>query len=130
MKTSIVRARIDEVLKARATDVLEQHGLEMSDAIRLFLRQVVRRGGLPFPVRDKSSRVVSEKYASAKEQRAPQLAGARSTDSRLAKELDLDLLIEHRALTTGERLAAFLAHSRQIARLQDAGELLRQQPIT
>jgi addiction module RelB/DinJ family antitoxin len=51
MKTEVVRARIESELKAQAAAVLAANGLEFSDAIRLFLRQVVRKGGLPFPVR-------------------------------------------------------------------------------
>ncbi len=62
MRDSIVRARIDGSLKERASEVLREHGLEMSDAIRLFLNQVVRHRGLPFPVRDPAVRVVSGKY--------------------------------------------------------------------
>jgi addiction module RelB/DinJ family antitoxin len=61
MKDSIVRARIDSDLKAEAAAVLKAHDLELSDAIRLFLRQVVRRGGLPFSVRDPHIRAVSAK---------------------------------------------------------------------
>jgi DNA-damage-inducible protein J len=56
MKSSIIRARIDDVLKAQARAVLASCGLEMSDALRLFLIQVVNRGGLPFPVRQVSRR--------------------------------------------------------------------------
>jgi addiction module RelB/DinJ family antitoxin len=37
-------------LKAQARAVLAACGLEMSDALRLFLIQVVDHGGLPFPV--------------------------------------------------------------------------------
>jgi addiction module RelB/DinJ family antitoxin len=111
MKTSLVRARIDEDLKEQATDVLEQNGLEMSDAIRLFLIQVVRKGGLPFSVRSKRA-----------------VPGGRRRPSRLANELDLDLLNEHRALSPTERLNVFLAHSRQMAQLQAAGEALRPGP--
>ena len=108
MKDSLVRARIDEDLKEQATDVLKQNGLEMSDAIRLFLIQVVRRGGLPFSVHSK--------------RRVP---ASRRRKSRLANEMDLDLLNEHRALSPTERLNAFLTHSRQMAQLQAAGEALR-----
>jgi addiction module RelB/DinJ family antitoxin len=61
MKTEVVRARIESALKAQATAVLADSGLEMSDAIRLFLRQVVRAGGLPFPVKGGGVRVVSGK---------------------------------------------------------------------
>jgi DNA-damage-inducible protein J len=60
MKTEVVRARIETDLKVQAAAVLADSGLEMSDAIRLFLRQVVRIGGLPFPVTS-AARVVSGK---------------------------------------------------------------------
>jgi DNA-damage-inducible protein J len=50
MKSSVIRARVDDCLKAQARAVLAACGLEMSDALRLFLIQVVDQGGLPFPV--------------------------------------------------------------------------------
>jgi len=64
MKTEVVRARIETDLKAQAAAVLAASGLEMSDAIRLFLRQVVRSGGLPFSVRSSGPRVVPAKLLS------------------------------------------------------------------
>jgi DNA-damage-inducible protein J len=51
MKTAEVRSRIEPMLKQRSSEVLTSIGLDMSDAIRLFLRQVVEVGGLPFAVR-------------------------------------------------------------------------------
>jgi len=60
LKTTDVRCRIDEDLKNRATEVLNACGLSISDAMRLFLRQVVTTQGLPFEVR-----VPSEKTARA-----------------------------------------------------------------
>jgi DNA-damage-inducible protein J len=53
MKDQIVRARIEGGLKSQALKVLASHGLDLSDAIRLFLRQVVARGGIPFPIRNR-----------------------------------------------------------------------------
>lgn len=63
LKTTDVRCRIDEDLKERATAVLNACGLSLSDALRLFLRQVVTTQGLPFEVR-----VPSEKTARAMKQ--------------------------------------------------------------
>ncbi|MCO7613614.1 MULTISPECIES: type II toxin-antitoxin system RelB/DinJ family antitoxin [Pseudomonas] len=60
LKTTDVRCRIDEDLKVSATAVLNACGLSLSDAMRLFLRQVVAVQGLPFEVR-----VPSEKTARA-----------------------------------------------------------------
>jgi DNA-damage-inducible protein J len=49
-KDSVVRARIDSDLKAQAAQVLSGCGLELSDAIRLFLQQVVLQEAIPFPI--------------------------------------------------------------------------------
>lgn len=51
LKTTDVRSRIGPEIKARATAVLASCGLNLSDAIRLFLRQVVVHEGLPFEVK-------------------------------------------------------------------------------
>jgi DNA-damage-inducible protein J len=51
MKNAVVRARIDARLKANAVQVLAACGLEPSDAIRLFLQQVVAHQGIPFEIR-------------------------------------------------------------------------------
>jgi DNA-damage-inducible protein J len=51
MKDEVIRARIGSELKANAARVLAACGLEPSDAIRLFLQQVVAHQGLPFEVR-------------------------------------------------------------------------------
>lgn len=52
MLTSEIRSRIEPELKEEAQDVLSRVGLNISDAIRLFLRQVVLAKGLPFEVRE------------------------------------------------------------------------------
>lgn len=50
-KTETIRARVDAKLKAQAEGVLEKLGLNASEAIRLFYKQVALRKGLPFDVR-------------------------------------------------------------------------------
>lgn len=52
MLTSEIRSRIEPELKEEAQDVLSKFGLNISDAIRLFLRQVVATRGLPFEIRE------------------------------------------------------------------------------
>jgi DNA-damage-inducible protein J len=52
MLTTEIRSRIEPELKDEAQAVLGRVGLNISDAIRLFLRQVVVARGLPFDVRD------------------------------------------------------------------------------
>ena len=50
-KTETIRARVDAKLKARAEGVLEKLGLNASDAILLFYRQIALQKGLPFDVK-------------------------------------------------------------------------------
>lgn len=50
-KTTEIRSRIEPDLKESAARILAECGLNLSDAIRLFLRQVVATQGLPFPVK-------------------------------------------------------------------------------
>jgi DNA-damage-inducible protein J len=49
-KTESVRAQIEPKLQAEAERIFEELGLNASDAIRVFYRQVVLRKGLPFDV--------------------------------------------------------------------------------
>jgi DNA-damage-inducible protein J len=49
-KTETIRARVDAKLKAQAERIFETLGLNASDAIRLFYKQVTLRKGLPFEV--------------------------------------------------------------------------------
>ena len=48
LKVAEIRSRIEPDLKENATRVLASCGLNISDAVRLFLRQVVAKNGLPF----------------------------------------------------------------------------------
>lgn len=47
MLTVDVRSRVEPELKSEAAAVLKASGLDLSTAIRLFLRSVVEQGGLP-----------------------------------------------------------------------------------
>lgn len=50
-RTSSIFARIDPEVKEQAEQVLEQLGIPMSNAIGLFLRQVVLQRGIPFDIK-------------------------------------------------------------------------------
>jgi DNA-damage-inducible protein J len=50
-KTGYITARVEPKLKASAGRVLNKIGVSTSDAITMFLRQVVLRQGIPFDVR-------------------------------------------------------------------------------
>jgi DNA-damage-inducible protein J len=51
MKEAIVRSRIEASKKDEAEAILSALGLSTSDAIRLFINQVIMEKGLPFEVK-------------------------------------------------------------------------------
>ena len=46
-QTSMLHVRVDDELKAQATEKLAEVGLTVSDAVRILLTRVVKEGGLP-----------------------------------------------------------------------------------
>ena len=51
MNTTPTQIRIEESTKKQAVELLEGLGLNLSDAVNIFLRQVVLQGGIPFEVK-------------------------------------------------------------------------------
>jgi DNA-damage-inducible protein J len=49
--TTMVHVRVDENIKAQATETLASMGLSVSDAVRVFLARVVADKQLPFALR-------------------------------------------------------------------------------
>ncbi|MDE1915341.1 MAG: type II toxin-antitoxin system RelB/DinJ family antitoxin [Sphingomonadales bacterium] len=49
-QTSMLHIRIDDTLKAEATETLANFGLSVPDAVRMFLTRVTKEGGLPVGV--------------------------------------------------------------------------------
>ena len=50
--TSAINVQVDSETKKQATDILNDLGLSMSTAINLFLKQIIKRDGLPFEVKN------------------------------------------------------------------------------
>lgn len=48
MATSVVQVRVDDELKTQATALFEEHGLDLSTAIRMFMKRSVLQKGIPF----------------------------------------------------------------------------------
>ena len=48
MATSVVQFRIDDDLKEQATEIYDKLGLDLSTAMRIFLKRSVAVKGLPF----------------------------------------------------------------------------------
>ncbi len=58
-RTSNIFARVEPEVKEQAELVLEQLGIPMSNAIGLFLRQVVLQRGIPFELKLPQSKPLS-----------------------------------------------------------------------
>ena len=48
MASSIVQFRIDDELKNQASEVFNELGMDMSTALRIFLKKTVAERGIPF----------------------------------------------------------------------------------
>ncbi len=48
--SSTITIRVDEDVKKKAGDVFRMIGLDMSTAINVYLKQVIRSNGIPFPL--------------------------------------------------------------------------------
>ena len=55
-----VNIRIDDNLKEKADSLFEELGLNMTTAINMFVRQVIRQGGIPFEITTKTDPFYSE----------------------------------------------------------------------
>lgn len=60
MANSLIQLRIDEKLKAEATDIFEKLGLDLSTAIRIFLTRSVEEKGIPFTMKLDTERYKAE----------------------------------------------------------------------
>jgi DNA-damage-inducible protein J len=78
-----IRTRVTSDLKTEAVQILNGCGLNVSDAVRLFLTQVVTHRGLPFEIKIPNATTV----AAMKESRKLVSAKAQSFDS-LINELE------------------------------------------
>lgn len=77
-----LQIRIDDTLKEQAQAVVQDMGLDLSGAIRIFLAQVVKENGLPF-------RPTNEPFYSVKNQEALRRSAAQiKAGQTVAKSLD------------------------------------------
>lgn len=59
MATTMVHIRVDEQVKAQATEALASMGLSVSDAVRMLLVRVAAEKALPFDVRVPNAETVA-----------------------------------------------------------------------
>lgn len=65
MATTLVQVRIDDELKNQATAVYEALGIDLSTAVRMFLKRSVMVNGVPFNMTLSKSNLKAERAARA-----------------------------------------------------------------
>ena len=55
-ETSLIQARVDTELKNDASDLFDSLGLDMTTAIRIFLKKCLQEGGIPFEIKNTESK--------------------------------------------------------------------------
>ena len=55
-----VNIRIDDNIKEKADSLFEDMGINMTTAVNIFVRQVIRQGGLPFVITTQTDPFYSE----------------------------------------------------------------------
>ncbi len=48
--SSTITIRVEDKVKKESSDIFKEVGMDMSTAINVFLKQVIRSNGIPFPV--------------------------------------------------------------------------------
>ena len=87
-----IQIRIDEKTKKSAKKVFDEIGVDMSTAVKLYLRQVALQKGIPFPLVTKNGFTIQEEteiLEAAKEARGGKKVTKALTQKEALKHLDL-----------------------------------------
>lgn len=85
-KNTVINARINQELKQKSESILNELGLNMSQAIDLFLNQIVQHNGLPFEIKKANQDVVDKRILLAN---AINLTGGKEVDPKFNKIINL-----------------------------------------
>ena len=89
MATTNLNVRVDENLKKAADTLLNELGLNMSTAINIYLKQIVRENGIPFEI--KLDKPIAESLQAMQDVReGKNLHGPLNSLSELMKDLNAD----------------------------------------
>ena len=89
--TTMVHVRVDEQLKAQATETLAAMGLTLSDAVRVFLMRVVADRQMPFALKAPNAQTGAAMAEAEAEAEADEIARTHRARFGSAAELFEDL---------------------------------------
>jgi DNA-damage-inducible protein J len=84
-KTTSIFARVEPEIKEKAEMVLDKLGISMSNAINIFLRQIVLQNGLPFEVKIPQNRPLAIEDLTPEELNNEIEKGGRNIELQLSK---------------------------------------------
>ena len=90
-KTGYINARVAPALKKQAEAILSSLGVSTSEAVTMFLHQVVLHNGMPFPVRVPNAETVA---AIMEAQEHPERLTRYESVDDLMKEIDQEIADE------------------------------------
>lgn len=89
MRTVPTQIRIDETVKAQATSLFNDLGMDMSSAVNIFLRQCLLRGGFPSTIEVPNySQKTLETLAEAKQISRDETVASYDNLADLKKDMD------------------------------------------
>lgn len=104
MATSVMQVRVDDDLRAQATAVYEELGIDLPTAIRMFLKRSVVANGVPF-----SMTLPKKEYKAERAIRAMQSLSDAAQKNGTA-DMSLDEINAEIAASRAERAARNTAH--------------------
>lgn len=85
-KNGIINTRVNQELKDKTEDILNELGLNISQAIDLFLNQIIQHNGLPFEIKKMEKDIIEKRILLAN---AINLTGGKEVDSKFNKIINL-----------------------------------------
>lgn len=95
INTSLINVRIDKKTKQDSKKVLESIGLDLSSAIRIFLKTVVKTHSIPFELRTENGFTLAEEKELIKEaEEALKNGKTYNNFSELLAEIDKEIVVK------------------------------------
>ena len=86
-----VNIRIDDDIKERADSLFSELGLNMTTAVNMFVRQVVRQGGIPFSITVNTDPFYSASNLKALRESIADADAGKLTEHELIKDDNLEI---------------------------------------
>lgn len=90
MATTLVQARIDKELKEQAAAIYDKLGIDLSTAIRLFLKRSVMVNGIPFPMTLPTDKQIVQNAVSSLQQ-ANTISAENGNDEMTLDEINAEI---------------------------------------